>query len=310
MRILITGGAGYIGSMITGMLLLHGHEVTVYDNLMYNQTGLFCYVPHRGFSFIKADVRNKKQLCMDMREFDVIIPLAAIVGAPACAMNEKGTYEINYEQIETIIENKRTQQKVIFPSTDSVYGIGQEDICTEETPVNPMSLYAELKVKAEALCMQANNCVVLRQATVFGVSPRMRSDLMVNNFVYEAMFRGYIVLYESHVKRNFIHINDLCLAYVEAVNQFSRMAGGIFNVGCDQINLTKVELANRVKEFFPSFEISTVEGMQKDPDRRDYHVSNVKFGKLGFMAKCNLTEGFIALEKAYSMLPRNHYRNV
>jgi len=294
--------------MLTGRLLAEGHNVTVYDNLMYNQTSLFLYCGMHNFRFIKAGVMDSVPMIEAIYESDIIIPLAAIVGADACKDNIKGTQETNYEAIKRIIMG-RVKQKIIFPSTDSVYGKAGEEVCTEKTEPNPQSWYASLKARAEDELLQKGNCVVLRQATVFGASLRMRTDLMLNDFVRKATCMGYIRLYESGVHRNFIYIGDLCDAYLHVIENFDEMDGQIYNVGSDACNLTKLEIAEKVKEQIPEFEIIVNDESGTDPDKRDYTVSNEKLAETGFKAGTGVEHGISELKCLYEMFPKGPFRN-
>lgn len=300
MKILITGGAGYIGSVLTSTLL-NDHEVYVYDNLMYRQTSLINLCCNENFKFIFGDVRDTQKLLPFIQKADVIIPLAAIVGAPACDRDKPLATQIIYEQIVFIIKNISSHQFIICPNTNSGYGINDNGICTEESPLNPISHYGIEKVKAERKILESNSGVSLRLATVFGISPRMRLDLLVNDFTYKAMNDGYIVLFEKDFKRNFIHIKDVVAAFMLMMEKKEEVRGQVFNVGLSEANLSKYELCQIIKKHVPKFSIQFDE-FTKDPDQRNYIVSNSKLENLGWKPKFGLDRGIKELTKAYQFI--------
>lgn len=310
MKILITGGAGYIGSKLVNYFLNQEEMyVTVVDNLLYQQTSLLPFIGDDNLNFIKADVRDTWKYKQEFEEADVIIPLACIVGAPACNKNPDLAISVNENMIKWICNHKKPKQKLIFPTTNSGYGIGQEGIyCNEETPLNPISLYGRTKVNAEEAVLKAGG-VTLRLATVFGISPRMRLDLLVNDFTYKAKKDKYIVLFESHFKRNYIHISDVVYAFIFALTNYDKMKGQAYNVGLSSANISKLELCNKIKEYIPDFHIVCSE-IGKDPDQRNYIVSNEKLESLGWRPYFTLDDGIKEIIKAYPMLETNPFTNL
>jgi nucleoside-diphosphate-sugar epimerase len=310
-NILITGGAGYIGSVLVRILLLNNFRVTVLDNFIYNQENVFLDLYNNNdFTLIRDDVRNLKVLKKTLNNSDIIIPLAAIVGAPACKKNRKLASEINTLQIHNICKMKNKKQIVILPVTNSGYGIGQKNIfCTEKSPLNPISHYGRTKVEAEKIILKSNNFVSLRLATVFGVSNRMRTDLLVNNFVYEAFKKNTLQIYEGNFKRNFIHIRDVCYAILFCINNFKLVKNNVYNIGLEEANLSKLELAYHIKKFIPSIIIKE-NNLKKDPDKRNYIVSNKKILSTGWKPVFNLEKGIKELLKCYSTININNSQNI
>ena len=342
-KILITGGAGYVGTVLVQKLMeakkqytmrdmnrkdkqgnwykettpnIRSFEkITVYDNLLYKQTPLtqYCY---RGdeFEFVRGDVRDQETLLKYVQEADVIIPLAAIVGAPACEADKDLATEVNYEHVKFCCENAPPHCKIIYPNTNSGYGIGEKGVeCTEETDLKPISHYGKTKCLAEKVVLKHGG-IVFRLATVFGVSPRMRIDLLVNDFTYKAYKDGYIVLFEWDFVRNYIHVQDVALAFMRAIHYYTHpknMMTGVYNVGMSDANLTKLELANKIKEHFPKFSIQ-FDDIAKDPDKRDYIVSNKRIEKTGYIPHYTLDKGIIELKKAFDILAPalNQYTNL
>jgi nucleoside-diphosphate-sugar epimerase len=310
MKILITGGAGYIGSILVPTLLAQGHEVTVIDNLLFRQAALLdcCALP--SFRFIRGDARDDNLMRRELPKHDVIIPLAAIVGAPASDREPIATQQTNFDSINTMVKMLSTQQMVIYPTTNSGYGIGQEGkYCDEATPLKPISLYGKTKADAEKLLLDCGQAVTFRLATVFGAAPRMRMDLLVNDFVYRAVTDRFVVLFESHFKRNYIHIRDIANVFSFAVINYDRMKGEPYNVGLSAANLSKMELCQTIKEYLPDFHIFESE-IGKDPDKRDYIVSNAKLESLGWRPQYSLNDGIKELIKAYGLITVNHFKNV
>ena len=311
-KVLITGGAGYLGSILTGHLLNEGYKVTCLDNLMYKQNSLIVYASNPNFDFISGDVRNEELLKKIVPNFDSIIPLAAIVGMPACIEKPHEAKSINYDAVVLINNLRSNNQKLISPVTNSGYGAKTGEVfCTEETPLEPISIYGKTKVEAEEyLLKNEKDAVSLRLATVFGVSPRMRTDLLVNFFTLKALKDEYIVIYEKDFKRNYIHIKDVARAFEHSLKNYDSMKNQAYNLGLEGINLSKEELALKVKEHHPRFEIIFGE-VGFDPDKRNYVVSNKKIISTGFTTKHSLDEGIKELLKGYSILLRNDpYKNI
>ena len=299
-KVLITGGAGYIGSVLAELLLNKGYNVTVYDNLIYKQTSLLHLCNETRFNFIKGDVTNKKQLLPQIINNDIIIPLAAIVGAPACDTNKGLATAINYTQIEFIVDNLRKNQQLIMPNTNSQYG-SSDSIITEESPFNPLSHYAVTKCKAEEYIMDWENGICLRLATVFGSSPRMRTDLLVNDFVYKTITEGCLVLFQSKFKRNYIHVRDIAETFLFCIKNYDKLNGQVFNVGLSDANLNKMELAQKIKTYYPNLVIIENE-FSTDIDNRNYIVSNDKLESYGWKPKYSIDDGIQELITAYQMI--------
>ena len=309
MKILITGGAGYIGSVLTPYLLERGYQLTVLDNLYYGQDSLLGVCNNKCFDFIKGDTRDEELIKKILPKFDVIIPLACLVGAPICEKNRKLAKSINYNAIKLINDHRSNDQILIFPTTNSGYGIGEKDkYCTEDTHLKPVSFYGQTKVDAEKLLLESGNSITLRLATVFGVSPRMRMDLLVNDFVYRALKDKVLVLFQEHFSRNYIHILDVAMTFNFCINNFEKMKDEPYNVGLSSANLTKRELAEKIKKHIADLTIIASE-IGEDPDKRDYIVSNEKIESLGWKPKRNLDDGIIELIKCYKMIEINKYTN-
>ncbi len=309
-KVLVTGGAGYIGSVLVPELLSQGYEVKVLDNLSFKQTSLISCFSSPYFAFTKGDVCNYELLDTLLKEADIIIPLAAIVGAPACKENPRLTELVNFESIQYLLKKVSPSQKILFPTTNSGYGIGEEGKhCTEESPLKPVSLYGRLKVDIENQLLSLTNAVSFRLATVFGASPRMRIDLLVNDFVYRAMHDRYIVLFEEHFKRNYIHIRDVAKAFIFGIEHFDQMKGEAFNVGLSSANLSKRELCERIQQHVPDFYFHCA-AIGEDPDKRDYIVSNEKLESLGWQPEHSLEDGIKELVGLYQFLKANEYRNI
>lgn len=309
-KVLVTGGAGYIGSVLCGHLLDCGYQVTVLDNLLYRQQTLFHFCSNPDFEFVFGDVRNKELMRKLLKDADVIIPLAAIVGAPACDLDPQLAISINLDSIRLLNNLRSKHQKIIYPNTNSGYGTKSGEIfCTEETILEPISLYGKTKAKAEAELLEKENTVTLRLATVFGMSPRIRLDLLVNQFVYEAVTDGYIVIFEKDFKRNFVHIQDIAECFEFCIENFDNMKGKTFNVGLDSANLSKKDLALKIKIYVPNFYIRYSE-IRSDPDKRNYIVSNQRLKEAGFEAKYTLDQGIKELIKGYQMMHFKEFRNV
>jgi nucleoside-diphosphate-sugar epimerase len=309
-KILITGGSGYIGSVLTPYLLNEGFEVTVLDNLLYNQVSLLNCFSNNNFKFIRGDVTDFALMKKNLPFFEFIIPLAAIVGAPACSFKPDLAKRVNYDAIEFIAENISKDQKILFPNTNSGYGIGQNDkFCDENSSLKPVSLYGQLKVDAEKKLLSTNQAVSFRLATVFGLSPRMRLDLLVNDFTFRSCHDKFLVLFEQHFKRNYIHIKDVAKAFLFGIKNFDIMKGQAFNVGLSSANLSKKELSEKIKKYIPDLYIHSSE-IGQDPDKRDYIVSNEKLENLGWHPSYSLDDGIKEIIKAYPLLLLNNFKNI
>lgn len=309
-KILITGGAGYIGSVLTPLLLSEGYSVTVIDKLSYERNSLVACCKYNEFNFIEGDINNYKIISNIIDKFDIVIPLAAIVGAPASEKNTLLSRKTNLDSIKDLIKLMSTSQKMIYPTTNSGYGVGKQDqYCTEETPLNPISEYGRNKVEAEKIILDRKNSISFRLATVFGVSPRMRTDLLVNDFTLKAVKDGYIVLFQENFKRNYIHINDVANVFLYSIKNFETMKDNTYNVGLEDTNISKLELAQRIKKFLPNFSIHCAE-IGEDPDKRDYIVSNKKILSTGWKTQWSLDDGIQQLIKCYKLLKTNSYTNL
>ena len=312
MNILITGGAGYLGSVITKHLLDEGHAVTVIDNMLFNQLSPLPYMYNPMYNFIHGDVNNTKFLLKYVKSHDVIIPLAAIVGFPACAAQPNLAWETNYNHIREIMDVISPEQILLYPNTNSGYGIGGDnDECTEDSPLKPISIYGESKVESEKIVLRHQNSICFRLATVFGSSPRMRTDLLVNEFVYKALTDKYIVVFEKNFRRNFIHIQDVARVFVHSLNNFETMRGKVYNVGLSDANLTKQQLLEKIQEYIPDFAVEYSD-FYEDPDKRDYIVSNKRIESTGWSPIYTIDDGIIELIKTYRVIiPRmtSEFRN-
>ena len=309
-KILVTGGAGYLGSVLVPALLAKGHKVTVVDNFLYGQNSLVenCYLDN--FNIVKGDVRDEVLMKRLLKDPDIIIPLAAIVGVPACNLDKTAAKTVNTGAIGFIAKTIGKQQRLIMPITNSGYGIGQKDrFCTEETPLNPISFYGITKVEAEKMILERENSISYRLATVFGLSPRMRMDLLVNDFVYRAVNDRFVVIFEGHFKRNYIHIRDIAKVFIHAIDNFDKMKGQPYNVGLSDANISKLELCAKIKEFIPDF-VYLESPIGEDTDKRDYIVSNEKIEKTGFKPDFTLEKGIKELIKGYVILKNCKYGNV
>ena len=309
-NVLVTGGAGYIGSILSEFLLELGFNVTVLDNFMYKQASLnhLCHNPR--FNVVNGDIRNLAHIQPLLKDADVIIPLAALVGAPLCNKDVVGADTTNKEAVFMMLDKISKEHRIIMPTTNSAYGSGDDNnLCTEESPLNPISKYAIDKVAVEEMFMQRENSISYRLATVFGMSPRMRTDLLVNDLTYRAVNDGYVVIFEGHFKRNYIHVRDVCDAFIHAIYNFNTMKGQIYNVGLSSANVSKLELCEIIKKHVPGFSI--VEGeIKKDPDQRNYIVSNAKLEATGFEPMYDLDSGIMELLTGYRMIKNNIYGNV
>ena len=309
-KILVTGGAGYIGSMLVPDLLAAGYDVTVVDSFMFKQNSLAQVCRYKNFQVVNGDIRNQELMGPILRKVDTIIPLAALVGAPLCSKDPVAASSVNHDAPVWMFKQLSPQQRVLMPTTNSAYGKGGPDgVCDENSPLNPISLYAKDKVAVEKQLLERENVLSFRLATVFGMSPRMRIDLLVNDFTYRAMYDRFIVLFEGHFRRNYIHVRDVVGAFRHALANFDKMKGQVYNVGLSEANLTKMQLCERIKKFIPAFTIMEAP-IGKDPDQRDYLVSNEKLEKTGFVPSVSLDEGLAELIKGLSMIKNSQYGNV
>ncbi len=310
MKILVTGGAGYIGSILVPLLLQKGHAVNVIDNFMYGQTSLLDCCYHPSLEIIRGDVRNENLLQEQLRTVDAILPLACLTGAPLCDRDPVGAQQINHDAVHFLAERKSKEQRLIFPCTNSGYGVGQEGIyCDETTPMRPISLYGKLKVELDRYLLDRGDCITFRFATVFGVSPRMRLDLLVNDFTYRAVVDKTVVLFEAHFKRNYLHVRDAAQAFLHALENYETMVGEPFNVGLSEANLSKQELCEAIQRQVPDF-CYVLSEIGKDPDQRNYIVSNAKIEATGFHTQVGLDVGVRELVKGFQIVRRNQYANV
>lgn len=309
-NILVTGGAGYLGSVLVMELLKLGNKVTVLDNFMFGPNSLMDCCHWNTFHVVRGDTRDRMLMESITKDKDIVIPLAALVGAPLCSRDKIGTETTNTGAIKTLCEVLSREQRIIIPTTNSGYGIGQKGIyCTEKTPLNPISFYGKTKVEAETIVLERGNSISLRLATVFGASPRMRMDLLVNDFTYRAIKDGFIVIFEGHFKRNYIHIRDVARAFIHALNNFDAMKGEPYNVGLSDANLSKLELCAKIKEQIKQF-VYLEATVGEDPDKRDYIVSNEKVEKTGFTAQYSIEMGIAELIKVYTIINNSKYSNV
>ena len=309
-NILVTGGAGYLGSILVPDLLAAGHRVTILDSFIYKQTSLLDVCHHSNFSVVRGDTRVTHDILPLVNQADIIIPLAALVGAPICNQDPIGATTINHDSILMMLKHLSKEQIVLMPTTNSAYGKGdKENFCTEESPLNPISKYAIDKVEVEKALMQHPNAISFRLATVFGISLRMRIDLLVNDFVYRAVNDRFIVLYQAHFMRNYIHVRDVSAAFMHCMNHFDSMKGEIYNVGLSNANLSKHQLCEKIKEQLPELYFIEAE-VGEDPDKRDYLVSNEKIEKTGFKPKWSIEQGIAELIKGYQVIKRKQFANI
>lgn len=309
-NILITGGAGYIGSVLSKFLLEQGYFVTVLDNLRYGQNSLLDCCSYQNFQILRGDVRNESVLSSALKNQNFIIHLAALVGAPICEKNRDDAQSINLDSVKLLLKLRQNDQRILFPCTNSGYGIGEKGkFCTEDTPLKPISLYGQTKVNAEKLILDGKNSISFRFATVFGVSPRMRTDLLVNDFVFKAFHEKHIELFEGHFQRNYIHIRDVVRVFLHGIKNFEQMKNQTYNVGLSDANLSKLELCEKIQQHISDFDYVESE-FGKDPDKRDYVVSNEKIENTGFKPKFSLDFGIDELIKCYTILPKMKYGNI
>ncbi len=310
LRILVTGGAGYLGSTLVPALLEAGHAVTVLDNFMFRQAPLAHVCAHPDFDVVRGDCRDISVLKPLAAKADIAIPLAALVGAPLCNNDQTGAVSINRDAVRTLLGLLAKDQRVLMPVTNSGYGVGEPGKeCTEESPLRPLSLYGRTKVEAEELVLGRDNGMSFRLATVFGMSPRMRIDLLVNDFVHRAVTDRAVVLFEPHFKRNYIHVRDVARAFLHGIANFAAMKNRPYNVGLSDANLSKMELCQRIQAHVPGF-VFLEAPIGEDPDKRDYIVSNARIEATGFKPAYSLDAGISELVKGYRMVRNGMYGNV
>jgi len=309
-KILVTGGAGYIGSVLVPMLLQNGHEVTVLDNFYFNQSTLLEACMDSNFKIIRGDVRKEELMKKIITDKDYIIPLAAMVGFPLCNADEVAAKTTNLDAVKMLLKLRKPEQRIIYPCTNSGYGVGEGDkYCTEDTPMRPISLYGVTKTEAEKLVLEAGNSLTFRLATVFGASTRMRLDLLVNDFVYRAVFDRTAVVFEGKFKRNYIHIRDASRAFIHAINHFEEMKGKPYNCGLSAANLSKLELCAKIKEHIPEF-VYMEAPIGEDVDKRDYIVSNERLEATGWSPQYSLDDGIEELKKVFVIIKNKTYSNI
>lgn len=310
-KILVTGGAGYIGAVLVPELLRAGHEVTVVDNFLYNQGSLLDVCNFKTLTIVRGDARDEAIIKKHIAGKDLIFPLACIVGAPACDADPVAARTINLEAVQMILRLRTPEQQIIFPNTNSGYGRMQEGVayCDETSVLDPVSLYGKLKVQAELEVLAAKNSITFRLATVFGASPRMRTDLLVNDFVYRALIDRTAVLFEPHFKRNYIHVRDVVRAFMHGMDHFETMKNEAYNVGLSDANLSKSELCAEIKKQLPKF-VYIESAIGEDPDKRNYIVSNAKIEKTGYKPQVSLADGIAELIKTYQVVRKNEFTNL
>ena len=308
-RILVTGGAGYIGSVLVPELLRQGHAVTVLDNFSFGPSLLDC-IHNEELTIVRGDVRDERIIKKLVAKSDAVIPLACLVGAPLCAQRPVEAQTINFDAIKMIVDLTSAEQKLLFPTTNSGYGVGEEGkFCTEQSPLRPISLYGRLKADIEQVLLDSGHAITFRLATAFGISPRMRLDLLVNDFTYRAVNDRFIVLFEAHFKRNYIHVRDIAKAFIHGIDHFETMKNEPYNVGLSDANLSKRELCEEIKKQVPEFHIVESD-IGQDPDKRDYIVSNEKIEATGYQPDVSLQKGIAELIRGYQIVRRNQFANV
>lgn len=309
-KVLVTGGAGYLGSILVPELLSEGYQVTVLDSFMYRQNSLAHVCAHPAFNVVRGDVRIPATMLPLLKDADIIIPLAALVGAPICSRDPVGASTTNRDAIFWMLDNLSNDQRVLMPTTNSAYGTGDKNnFCTEDSPLHPISHYAVEKVEVEKRLMERPNAISFRLATVFGMSPRMRIDLLVNDFTYRAVYDRFVVIFEGHFKRNYIHNRDVTRVFLHGLRKFEEMKGQIYNVGLSNANVSKKELCEAIQKQVPAF-VFLEAPVGKDPDQRNYIVSNAKIEKTGYKPEYSLDQGIHELVKGYRMISNAMYGNV
>jgi nucleoside-diphosphate-sugar epimerase len=308
--ILVTGGAGYLGSTLVPALLQAGHRVTVLDSFLFKQTSLNHVCHDSNFSVVKGDIRVESTIAPLLKKADIVIPLAALVGAPMCSADPVGAKTVNHDAILLMLKLMSREQRVLMPTTNSAYGTGDENnFCTEESELRPISLYAREKVAIERELMQRENAISFRLATVFGMSPRMRIDLLVNDFTYRAVHDRFVVLFEGSFKRNYVHVRDVARVFLHGLNNFESMRGQIYNVGLSEANVSKRELCERIQMQINDF-VFMEAPLGKDPDQRNYVVSNAKLERTGFKTAVGLDAGIAELIRGFAMIKNTVHGNV
>lgn len=310
MRILITGGAGYIGTILVPMLLERGHHVTVLDTFKSGGPDLSSACQYDTFEPIKGDARDTRILDDLIPKHDVLIPLAALVGAPLCKEDAIGATTLNRDAVIALVQRAGGEQRIVYPTTNSGYGVGEAGkFCTEESPLRPISLYGTTKVEAETAVLDSGRGVSLRLATVFGMAPRMRLDLLVNDFTHRAVIDRALLVFEGHFKRNYIHIRDVAKGFIHAIDNYDPMRGEAYNLGLSSANLSKLELCARIKAHVPNF-VYVEAPIGEDPDKRDYIVSNAKLEATGWFPDFDLDRGIKELIKGFRMIRNSRFANV
>ncbi len=310
MHVLITGGAGYLGSILVPELLDRGHSVTVIDTFQRNDASLAHVIANPRFEPVRGDARDEDLVKSHIAKADLTIPLAALVGAPLCKQDPIAATTLNRDAILMMMRHMSADQRIIYPTTNSGYGIGQKGVfCTEETPLNPISLYGTTKVEAERAILDRGNGITLRLATVFGMAPRMRLDLLVNDFTYRAVTDRAVVIFEGDAKRNYIHVRDVAKAFIHSMDNYEAMTGEPYNVGLSSANLSKLELCDKIRQFVPGF-VSLTAPIGEDPDKRDYIVSNEKLEKTGWMPDHTIEMGIQELIRGYRTIRNGVFSNV
>jgi nucleoside-diphosphate-sugar epimerase len=308
--VLVTGGAGYLGSVLVPALLAEGFHVHVLDNFMYRQNSLAQCCGNERFSVTNGDSRQEDTLRPLLAKADIVIPLAALVGAPICKKDPIGATSTNLDAIRLATKLMSPDQRILMPITNSGYGIGEKDKhCTEDSPLRPLTLYGRDKVAAEQIVLDRKNAISFRLATVFGMAPRMRIDLLVNDFVYRAVNDRFIVLFEAHFRRNFIHVADVARAFLHGVANFESMKGLPYNVGLDDANISKWALCEKIREHIPNFTFLEAP-VGEDPDKRDYVVSNARIGATGYKPVHSLDRGIVELIKGFAMIKNTVHGNI
>ena len=310
LSILVTGGAGYLGSTLVPALLADGHKVTVLDNFLYQQASLNACCAEPNFSIVRGDVRDEALVSQLLKGADIVLPLAALVGAPLCDRDPIAATTVNRDAMLGLVKKLSKDQRILYPTTNSGYGVGEAGkFCTEETPLRPISRYGRDKVEAEKAVLDHPNSITFRLATVFGMSPRMRIDLLVNDFVYRAVYDRCVVLFEAHFKRNYLHVRDVARVFKHGIANFDKMRGQAYNVGLSDANLSKAELCERIQKHLPKF-VFIEAPVGEDPDKRDYIVSNERVERTGFKPAHSLDDGIVELIKGFTMLRNGIYQNI